>query len=380
MIFIGNRLIIPKHKDIHENLFCLAHNNLGHFGTEESYAMLRNNFYWPNMHQDLVSTYVPSCTECQWNKNLTLKPAGPLHPLPIPNKCFDSVAIDFIGPLPNDSGFDRIATMTDRLGADIQLAACNMNMTTEEFAAIFSDWWFCKNGCPSELITNCDKLFVSHFWKALMKLSGIKHKMSTAFHPQTDGSSEQTNKTVIQALRFHVEQNQAGWAKALPKVCFDIINTINASTGFTPFMLKSAHYPCLIPPLLNLEDPQHVETPTAHTTNTTNTNDTPHAGNNTNTEDTLTLHRPTAPTEQHNGADIPPMSSLPSKNITPRTSPSSNGKNKGHCIINQLAEDLLDAQDSLVAAKISQACHANKDRSPDPEFNVRDCVLLVTAH
>ncbi|KAF8219720.1 hypothetical protein L208DRAFT_1338269 [Tricholoma matsutake] len=68
------------------------------------------------------------------------------------------------------------------------------------------------------------------------------------------------------------------------------MNTINMSTGFTPFMLKSAHSPCLIPPLLNL---------------------------------------------------------------------------KAHCVITQLAEDLLDTQDSLTAAKISQACQANKDRSPD---------------
>ena len=41
--------------------------------------------------------------------------------------------------------------------------------------------------------------------------------MLTAFHLQTDGFSERSNKTVVQALRFHVEQNQSGWAKALPK-------------------------------------------------------------------------------------------------------------------------------------------------------------------
>lgn len=49
------------------------------------------------------------------------KVPGPLHPLPIPDKRFDSVAIDFVGPLPVDNGFDGIVTMTDRLGADVQI-------------------------------------------------------------------------------------------------------------------------------------------------------------------------------------------------------------------------------------------------------------------
>ena len=186
------------------------------------------------MHKDLIEAYIPSCTDCQWNKNQTTKPAGPLHPLLVPDKCFDSVAINFIGPMPKDNGFNCIVTMMDRLGADVQIT----------------------HGCPQELITNHNKLFIFQFWKALMKLSGIKHKMLTAFHPQINESSKRSNKMVIQALRFHVEQNQAGWAKALPKVCFNIMNTVNASTGYTPFMLKSTHLLCLILPLINLADPE----------------------------------------------------------------------------------------------------------------------------
>ena len=379
MIFLGNRLIIPKHKNLRENLFRLAHDNLGHFGAEKSYATLRNDFYWPNMRRDLVRAYVPSCTECQRNKNLTSKPAGPLHPLPVPDKRFDSVAIDFVGPLPKDDGFDCIVTMTDRLGANIQLAACNTNMTAEEFAAIFFDRWFCENGCPSELITDRDKLFVSRFWKALMKLSGIQHKMSTAFHPQTDGSSERSNKTVIQALRFHVERNQAGWARALPKVRFDIMNTVNASTGFTPFMLKSAHAPRLIPPLLNLEETARDEPPTSHTTEIAVTNETQH-DMDTDPGNPQTLVSPAPLAEQRDNAYTPPTRSLANENNEPITPPSSDGEEEAHRIINQLAEDILDAQDSLTAAKISQACQANKDRSPDPEFSVGDRVLLATAH
>jgi hypothetical protein len=68
LIFIADRLIIPKHKQLREDLFRLAHDNLGHFGSGKSYNTLRNEFYWPNMRRDLVNAYVPSCSECQRNK------------------------------------------------------------------------------------------------------------------------------------------------------------------------------------------------------------------------------------------------------------------------------------------------------------------------
>ena len=116
LIFIGTRLIVPNNKQLRENLFCLAHDNLGHFGGNKSYHALWNDFYWPNMWHDLINTYNSSCTECQPDKNRTSKSAGPLHPLPIPDKHFELVAIDFIGPLPKDDGFDAIVTMTNRLG------------------------------------------------------------------------------------------------------------------------------------------------------------------------------------------------------------------------------------------------------------------------
>ena len=88
------------------------------------------------------------------------------------------------------------------------------------------------------------------FWKALHKLTGVKLKLSTAYHPETDGASEQTNKTINQALHYHIERNQMGWVCALPKIHFDIMNTVNKSTGFTPFQLRMGRSLRIIPPLV----------------------------------------------------------------------------------------------------------------------------------
>lgn len=245
--------MVPRVTKVREMLYQLAHDSLGHFGGAKSYLALKDSFYWPNMKRDLEDAYIPGCTACQRNKSPTTKPAGPLHSLPVPDNRFSCVALDFVGPLPEDDGFDYLLTITDRLGADIRLVPCRKDISAERCAALFFDAWYCENGLPTELISDRDKLFISTFWSALHKLTGVKLKMSSAFHPQTDGSSERTNKTVIQALRFYVDRNQRGWVKALPHVRFCIMNTINASTGFSPFQLRLGLSPRLVPPLIRSE-------------------------------------------------------------------------------------------------------------------------------
>ena len=113
------------------------------------------------MHKDLENAYIPSCAACQRNKSTTTKPIGPLHPLPIPDARCDSVAIDFIGPLPVDNGFNTIITFTDRLGSDIQIIPTVSSLTAEKLAELFFDKWYCENGLPLDIVSDWDTLFMS---------------------------------------------------------------------------------------------------------------------------------------------------------------------------------------------------------------------------
>ena len=248
--FVDDRLLIPNAHGILETLFRLAHDNLGHFGTQKTYETLHASYFWPNMRRDLETAYIPSCADCQRNKSKTSKPIGPLHPLPVPDDRCDSVAINFVGLLPLDEGYNSFVTFTDRLGSDIRIVPTTTTLTAEEFAELFFQHWYCENGLPLEIVSDRDKIFLSRFWKELHKLTGIKLKMSTAYHPKSDGASERTNKTVIQAIQFAVERDQRGWVKTLPKVRFDIMNTVNASTGFTPFQLHFGKPARILPPIL----------------------------------------------------------------------------------------------------------------------------------
>jgi hypothetical protein len=107
-----------------------------------------------------------------------MKPIGPLHPLPVPDGRCDSVAMDFIGLLPKDNGYDMILTSMDRLGSNIHLFPTVSTLTAKQLAEIFFCHWYCKNGLQLEIVSDCDELFLSHFWKKLHALTGVKLKMS----------------------------------------------------------------------------------------------------------------------------------------------------------------------------------------------------------
>ena len=235
--FLNNCLIVPAASGLREHIFRLAHDSLGHFSFFKTYKHIQESYFWPGMRKDLEEGYVPSCTECQRHKSRTSRPLGPLHPLPVPDERCDSVAMDFIGPLPNDNGFNCLLTVTDRLNSDYRFIPTTTHASAEDTATLFFNNWYCENGLPLSIISDRDKLFTSRFWAHLCLLTGLQHKYSSSYHPQTDGASERTNKTVIQMLRFHVERNQTGWVRALPLIRFQMMSSVNKSTKYTPFQL-----------------------------------------------------------------------------------------------------------------------------------------------
>jgi hypothetical protein len=224
--------------------------------------------------------------------------------------------MDFVGPLPMDNNFDCILTIMDRLGADIRIIPTQTTITAESPTVVFFDHWYCENGLPANIVCDCDKLFVSRFWKALTKLTGVRLKMSSAYHPETNGASERSNKTVNQLLHFHVKWNQKGWVCALPHICFQIMNTMNTSTKFTGFQLHLGRSPRVIPPLI----PQSL------------------------------------PTEL-----------LDVVGTAIKT-------------IEMITDDVAEARDNLLLAKITQSHHANGARTPDPNYQINDLVMLSTKH
>ena len=140
--------------------------------------------------------------------------------------------------------------MTDHLGSDVRIIPTTMKATAEDTALLVFNHWYCKNGLPLNFISDRDKLSMSCFWNALFQLSGVKLKMLSGYHPQTDSSSECMNKTINQAIMFHLERNQKGWVQALPRIRFCMMNMINISMGYSGFQLRLGRSLCIIPPIV----------------------------------------------------------------------------------------------------------------------------------
>ena len=99
------------------------------------------------------------------------------------------------------------------------------------------------HGLPDSIVSDRGSLFTSKFWSLLCYFLGIKRRLSTAFHPQTDGQTERQNSTMEAYLRAFVNFEQNDWARLLPMAEFAYNNAKNASTGHTPFELNCGYHP-----------------------------------------------------------------------------------------------------------------------------------------
>lgn len=88
-----------------------------------------------------------------------------------------------------------------------------------------------------------DSYFTSTFWTHLHKLTGTQLRMSSAYHPQSDGSTERANRTVVQMIRHCIGHQHKDWAAKLPAIEFAINSARSDSTGYAPFFLNSGRMP-----------------------------------------------------------------------------------------------------------------------------------------
>jgi len=152
--------------------------------------------------------------------------------------------MDFIVELPKSKhGFDAITVFVDRLSKMAHFVPCHTASSAPQIAELFMSHVFRAHGLPSSIISDRDPRFTGHFWKALWKTLGTSLDMSTAFHPQTDGQTEQMNRTLEEMLRAFVNYRQDNWDTCLLTLEFAYNNSKHASTEHTPFFLNYGHHP-----------------------------------------------------------------------------------------------------------------------------------------
>jgi len=122
-----------------------------------------------------------------------MKKAGELYPLKTLEGLWKEISINIIGPLPKSNEKDVIIVIVDRFTKIIQLKATTINVSSEEIAKIYQDEIWKLHGIPRTILSDRGPQFASRFMEDLTKVLGTKQMLSTAYHPQMDGQTEQIN-------------------------------------------------------------------------------------------------------------------------------------------------------------------------------------------
>ena len=179
----------------------------GHFGIAKTKEAISRDYWFPRMRR-VIKHFIANCDLCQRSRASRHAPYGLLQPLPVPQERWWDISMDFIVGLPLSNNFDAIFVVKDRLSKQAHFIPIVMTASGSDVASIFVKEVFRLHGMPRAIVSDRDSKFTSAFWKRFTELLGIKLHMSSAFHPQTDGSTEVTNQVIEQYLRVFCNYQQ----------------------------------------------------------------------------------------------------------------------------------------------------------------------------
>ena len=168
------------------------------------------------------------------------------------------VGMDFVVSLPSvkhaGEKVDSILTVTDYVSKMVVLIPLPSTASASDVASLFFQRVVTRFGLPSPIVSDRDPKFTSAFGRSLYSSLGVKLKMSTSAHPQTDGRAEVTNKTVGQMLRALCEDAPDTWCEVLPACEFAVNSAASSATGLSPFSIVHGYDPAPIPSLFTSPD------------------------------------------------------------------------------------------------------------------------------
>jgi transposase InsO family protein len=222
----------------------------GHPGIGRTMELIKRNYEFPGM-KDKIASFIAKCADCQKNKHSTHAPYGEMQAMELPDAPWSDISMDFVTGLPvsrdpvTKVSYDAILIVIDRYTKQVEYIAFRKDYTAVQLAHIMNDRIIRHHGIPKSIISDRDKLFTSNFWTTLLAAIGTKKKLSTAYHPQTDGQTERTNRTMKAYLRIYVNEQQNNWVSLLPMAQMAYNNKLSESTGQTPFYANHGRHPNL---------------------------------------------------------------------------------------------------------------------------------------
>jgi len=242
-----DRMYVPDNANLCLRVLQYHHDHVlaGHLGQNKTLELIQRHYTWPTIHND-VQKFCKSCVTCMRSKPQRHRPYGSLQQLPILERPWNSISIDFIEKLPSSSGFDTILVIVDRLSKQAIFIPTHNTITSAELARLFVTHVFSKHGVPSHVTSDRGSEFVSYFFHSLGTALDMRLHFTSGYHLEANGQVEQTNQTLEQYLRVYCNYQQDNWSELLPLAEFAYNNAPSATTGVSPFFANKRYHPNLL--------------------------------------------------------------------------------------------------------------------------------------
>ncbi len=216
----------------------------GHLGQKKTYHRISQKYFWPTMKAD-VEEYVRTCHKCQMRKVGNNKPYGMYQPLPLPNEPFQEVSLDLVGPLvPTAKGNRYILTANCRL-TKFAFAKALPDIKDVTVMTAFTQEFLYKYGVCEVLLTDRGTNLCSKYFEEVLKMHGIEHRKTTAFHPETNGQTECFNKTLANMIAISQGKHSDRWDEYISSSVFAYNTSRHDASQMTPYYLAFGRQPAI---------------------------------------------------------------------------------------------------------------------------------------
>jgi hypothetical protein len=256
LLRFDGRVYVPDDAAVRAEILTINHDDpiAGHFGVAKTLELVRRKYFWPGLKRD-IQKWVKTCKVCQRATTKRHRPYGILVPLDRPDRPWSQISIDFITSLPpsrfEGHTYDSILVVVDRYTKMARYIPCQKTITAPQLAELFVNRIVKDFGTPDGIVSDRGTHFTSKFWASLCFYLKVRRRLSTAFHPQSDGQTEVQNQTLEHYLRVYGTYRQDDWSSKLALAEFTYNNSTHSTTGVSPFRAMYGYNPEIC---VNVED------------------------------------------------------------------------------------------------------------------------------